>query len=138
MNIAYPYLVRLAFAIVGLLFISVSTAKAGDERNSSAGLAVYSDVNFIELEREFVGLQVVLVPYYDGQKSQLKILWRSAGPFLNTPLLLDADQDGATYKVVVPSGENDAGNWTLSLRGNVIYATGPGSIKYSLKRISSK
>jgi hypothetical protein len=138
MNIYHRSPLNLALALMGFLLICGNIAQAGDEGNSAAGLAVYSDMNFIELEREFAGLQVVLVPYYDGEKSRQKILWRSAGPFLNTPLLLDADQDGKTFKVVVPNGHDDAGNWTLSLRGNVLLAVGPGSSMYSLKRISPK
>jgi hypothetical protein len=50
-------------------------------------------MGFIEDEGEYSGLQVVLVPYYDGEKTKQKILWRSAGPFLNTPLLLDIIED---------------------------------------------
>jgi hypothetical protein len=125
-------------AVVGFLLTCSNCAKASDEVNSAAGLAVYSDINFIELEGEFVGLQVVLVPYNGGAKSRLKMLWRSAGPFLNPPLLLDVDQNGKTFKIVVPAGQEDAGAWTLSLKGNVLYAAGPGSSKYTLKKVSPK
>src|SRR6185437_14848451 len=64
-------LMRL-LAVIGFLLI-FGGAQAADEGNGAAGLVVYSDMNFIELEREFVGLQVVLVPYYDGAKSRLKM-----------------------------------------------------------------
>ena len=138
MNVHHRLLQSLAAAVVAVLLICGNSARAGDERNSAAGLAVYSDMNFIEAEGEFAGLQVVLVPYYDGEKSRRKILWRSAGPFLRTPLLLDADQDGKTLKVVVPEGHDHAGSWTLSTQGNVLNAVGPGSRKYSLKRISPR
>jgi hypothetical protein len=101
-----------------------------------AGLAVYSDMNYIESEGELSGLQVTLVPYYDGEKSHYKVLWRSAGPFLNSPLLLDAIEEGKTLKILVPQGDDLAGAWTLMLRGNVIDAVGPGGhLKYSLKKI---
>jgi hypothetical protein len=95
---------------------------------------VYSAMNFIENEREFVGLQVAVIPYRDGQK----LLWRSAGPFLNVPLLLDVVLVGDTLKVVVPDGDEDAGVWNFSLKGNVLYAVGPKGLKYSLKKISLK
>jgi hypothetical protein len=128
----------LAFVVtpIVLLLVCGNIAKAGGETNSAAGLAVYSDINFIAEESEFVGLQVVLVPYIDADKSRLKMLWRSAGPFLETPVLLDVDQQGKTFKVVVPAGQELAGAWTLTLKGNVLYAVGPGSSKYNLKRIS--
>jgi hypothetical protein len=127
----------LALIAMGFLLICGNDAWASDEVNSAAGLAIYSDINFIEMEGEFVGLQVVLVPYNDG-KSRVKMLWRSAGPFLNPPLLLDVDQQAKIFKVVVPAGQDDAGAWTLTLKGNILYAVGPGSLKYNLKRISPK
>ena len=131
-----PFL--LAFITAGFLLLGGSIVAASDEANSAAGLGVYSDINFIETEREFVGLQVVLVPYNSGEKARLRMLWRSAGPFLDSPLLLNADQQGNIFKVVVPAGRDDAGPWTLTLKGNMLYAVGPGSLKYNLKRISPK
>lgn len=110
------------------------SAQAADERNSPAGLVVYSDLNFIELEREFVGLQVAIVPDSEGQK----VLWRSAGPFLNAPLLLDAVKIGNALQVVVPDGDRYKGIWKLEVKGNTMYAVGPEGQKYGLKRISLK
>ena len=124
--------------VMALLLMCGNTAWGSDQANSPAGLAIYSGMGFIEDEGEYSGLQVVLVPYYDGEKTQQKILWRSAGPFLNTPLLLDIIEDGKSLRVVVPEGHDDAGAWTLTLKGNVLYASGPGSLKYGLKKISVK
>lgn len=129
-----------AFLIL-LTLVALTTANhalAADETNTPAGLAVYSGMNFIESEREFVGLQVALIPYYDGDKTRQKILWRSAGPFLEVPLLLDVTQDGKIIRVVVPDGHDDAGTWTLTVKGNVLDAVGPNAHKYSLKKISLK
>jgi hypothetical protein len=122
----------LVFA--GLLLGSGNAVRAGDETNSPAGLAIYSDINFIEVEGEFVGLQVGIVPYRDGQK----VLWRSAGSFLNPPLLLDIAKLGNTLKVVVPDGDPFTGVWKLNLKGNFLYAVGPDGQKYNLKRIGLK
>jgi hypothetical protein len=121
-----------------LLITLEPTAGAADKTNSGAGLAVYSDMNFIELEGEFSGLQIVLVQYIDGDKRRQKVLWRSAAPFLNAPLLLDAVENGNVLKVVVPQGNDHAGAWTLTLRDKVIDAVGPNDMKYSLKRISAR
>ncbi|CCE11255.1 exported hypothetical protein [Bradyrhizobium sp. STM 3843] len=126
----------VATLILALLLDS-SSAYAADEANSSAGITVYSDMNYIALEGEYSGLQIALVPYYDGEKSHRKILFRSAGPFLDPPLLLDAVEEGKTLKIVVPQGNELAGAWTLTLKGNLIEAVGPGAhLKYSLKKIS--
>jgi hypothetical protein len=96
-------------------------------------------MNYIESEGEFSGLQVTLVPYYDGEKSHHKVLWRSAGPFLNSPLLLDAVEEGKTFKILVPKGDDFAGSWTLTLKGNAIDAIAAGGhLKYSLKKISTR
>ena len=116
---------------MAFLLLSDNVVWAADERNSPAGLAVYSDINFIENEREFVGLQVAIVPYRDGQK----LLWRSAGPFLNAPLLLEVTKVGDVLRVVVPDGDDDAGVWNFTHRGNVLYAVGPKGQKYNLKKI---
>jgi hypothetical protein len=97
------------FVLVALLLVPEQAARAADKTNSGAGLAVYSDMNFIELEGEFSGLQIVLVQYIDGDKRRQKVLWRSAAPFLNAPLLLDAAQNGNVLKVVVPEGNDYAG-----------------------------
>jgi len=117
-----------------ILSLRDNVVRAADERNSPAALAVYSDLNFIENEREFVGLQVAIVPYRDGQK----LLWRSAGPFLNAPLLLDIAKMRDTLRVVIPDGNDDAGIWNFTLKGNVLYAVGPRGQKYNLKKISLK
>jgi hypothetical protein len=130
------FAVRITAALIVSLLVGHQAARAADQGNSPAGLVVYSDMNYIELEGEFSGLQVALVPYFDGEKSHYKVLWRSAGPFLNSPLLLDAIEEGKTLKIVVPQGDDLAGAWTLTLRGNVIDAVGPGGrLKYSLKKI---
>ena len=77
--------VHVAAALIVSLMLGHHAVRAADQVNSPAGLVVYSDLNYIELEGEFSGLQVALVPYYDGAKGHHKVLWRSAGPFLNTP-----------------------------------------------------
>ena len=131
------FTMRLAAALILSLMPGHQAARAADQGNSPAGLVVYSDVNYIELEGELSGLQVALVPYFDGEKSHRKVLWRSAGPFLNAPLLLDATEEGKTLKVLVPQGSDLAGAWTLTLKGSVMDAVGPGGqLKYSLKKIS--
>ena len=128
---------RLTVAVIVSLTFGQHAARASDQGNSSAGLVVYSDINYIEVEGEFSGLQVSLVPYYDGEKTHHKVLWRSAGPFLNSPLLLDATEEGKTLKVLVPQGDDLAGAWTLTLNGDFIDAVGPGGhLKYRLKKIS--
>jgi len=128
----------LTAALIASLLLGDYPARAADQGNSSAGLVVYSDMNYVEQEGEFSGLQVALVPYYDGEKSHQKVLFRSAGPFLNSPLLLDAIEKGRTLTVLVPQGNELAGAWTLTLNGNVIDAVGPGGLKYTLKKISIK
>ena len=124
--------------VIALLLMSGSASWGADQGNSPAGLAVCSDMNFIEDEGEYAGLQIVLVPFNDGERMKQKALWRSAAPFLNTPLLLDIIEDGKSLKVVVPDGQDYAGAWTLTLKGNVLTASGPRSLKYSLKKISVK
>jgi hypothetical protein len=123
---------KLCVVLLTFLSLGENVARSADERNSPAGLVVYSDLNFIENEREFAGLQITIVPYRDGQK----LLWRSAGPFLNAPLLLDVVSVGKTLRVVVPDGDDDAGVWNFSLKDNLLYAVGPGGRKYSLRKIS--
>jgi hypothetical protein len=45
--------------------------------------------------------------------------------------------EGKTLKILVPQGDALAGTWTLTLKGSVIDAVGPGGhLKYSLKKIS--
>lgn len=136
---ATHFVARLTAALVVSLVLEHHVARAADQGNSPAGLVVYSDINYIELEGEFSGLQVALVPYHDGEKSHRKVLWRSAGPFLNPPLLLDTIEEGKTLKILVPQGDDLAGAWTLNLKGNVIDAVGPGGhLKYTLKKILVK
>jgi hypothetical protein len=128
---------HIGISIVLVLFSFVfytSVSNASDQGNISAGLAVYSDLSFIESEREYAGLQVSIVPYHGGQK----ILWRSAGPFLDEPILLDAVKDGSVFKVVVPEDNDLSGYWNLILDGDVINAAGPRGLKYKLKKISVK
>jgi hypothetical protein len=128
--------------LVALLLACLSpwpnAVRAADGSNSPAGLVVYSDINFIEAEGEFVGLQVAIVPY--GEHDEKKLLWRTAGPFPESPLLLDVVQVGATLKVVVPDREGDefAGVWNFNLKKDVLYAVGPQGRKYTLKKISLK
>jgi hypothetical protein len=133
---------KFVLSILVLMTLSPSgegAVQAADAGNSPAGLTVYSDMNFIELEGEFVGLQIALIPYNKGgEPTRNKVLWRAAGPFLDTPLLLDAVQNGKTLTVVVPEGDETAGTWTLTLKGNVFDAVGPRSLKYKLKRITVK
>lgn len=118
-------------ALLALLIGSRDVLHAADQINSRTGLVVYSDLNFIELEGEFVGLQIAIVPYRDGQK----ILWRSAGPFLNPPLLLNVVKVGDEISVVVPEEDPYKGRWKLNVKNNIMYAVGPEGQKYSLKRI---
>jgi hypothetical protein len=51
---------------------------------------------------------------------------------------LNADRQGKTFKVVVPAGQDMAGAWTLTMKGDILYAAGPGTLKYTLKKISLK
>ena len=138
MNISLKQFMKsFTAALILSLMTGRQAARAADQVNSPAGLVVYSNMNYIELEAEFSGLQVALVPYFDGEKGHRKVLWRSAGPFLNTPLLLDATEEGKTLKILVPQESELAGAWMLTLKGNVMDAVGPGGhLKYSLKKIS--
>lgn len=123
----------LSCAIVFALLAWSGPGRAQDESNSPAGLAVYSDLNFIQQEGEFVGLQIAIVPDHEGQK----ILWRSAGPFISPAVLLDVVKTGDVLKVVVPDSDLYRGVWRLTLKSNVVYADGPNG-KFVLKRIRLK
>lgn len=137
MRVSLKQYVVSPFALVVSVMFWHQAARAADQVNSQAGLVVYSDMNYIELEGEFSGLQIALVPYNDGQRSHRKVLWRSGGPFLNSPLLLDPVEEGKILKIQVPEGDPLAGAWTLTLKGNVIDAVAAGgNLKYSLKKIS--
>lgn len=131
------------FAGCALLAADKADVRGGS--NVPAGIEVYSDMNFIEDESEFYGIQIVLVTYLDDEKREVKqkVLWRSAGPFLDAPLLLDAIVVGKDLKVVVPDGYGDIGTsgaWILSLRGDSIIATRPkgGGRGFTLKKLTLK
>lgn len=132
-------------AFLCIFAASVGAASAADGgKNSSGGLVVYSDLNFIQSEGEFIGLQVAIIPYResDGEPSRQKLLFRSApGPYLNAPILLDVVKVGAAVKVTVPKrSEYDdfAGVWNFSLKGDILSAIGPSGQRYDLKKISLK
>jgi len=99
-------------------------------------------MNFIEDEGEFYGIQIVVVTYIDEGVRKQKVLWRSAGPFLDPPLLLDAVVVGKNLTVVVPDGYGDigtAGTWNLMLRGDSMIATRPeGGRGFTLKKLTVK
>jgi hypothetical protein len=132
---------------LGLVF-STGTVLAGDKvdvpgrSNVAAGIEVYSAMNFIEDEREFYGIQIVVFSYLDGQQDWKKqVLWRSGGPFLESPLLLDAVAAGNDLTITVPDGNNDvglAGTWKLSLQGSSMIATGPKGKVFTLKKLTVK
>lgn len=109
-------------------------AHSADRANIAAGFVLYSGMNFIELEREFVGLQIALISYDGGQR----VLWRSAGPFLRQPILLLATATGKDLTIVVPDGDLYPGKWRLSLQGNLMTATGPNEVTFKLKRLETK
>jgi hypothetical protein len=118
----------ICILFLGFFLFTEGALLAADKGNVPAGLDVYSSVNFIELEREFVGLQIVVVSYVEEDARKQKVLWRSAGPFLNPPLLLDAVPVGKNLRVVVPDGDSYSGSWNLTLRGNSMIASGPDPV----------
>lgn len=120
------------------LFSFSGALLAADKGNVSAELEVYSAVNFIEDEGEFSGIQIVVVPYVEGHVRKQKVLWRSAGPFLEPPLLLDVVAAGKGLRVVVPDGNGFSGTWNLSLRGNSMIADGPNGQVFTLKKLTVK
>ena len=58
----YPkqFATRITAALIVSLMLGYQAARAADQRNSPAGLVVYSDMNYIESEGELSGLQVTL------------------------------------------------------------------------------
>lgn len=125
-------------SLLGLFFLTGSAVLAADRGNVPGGLEVYSALNFIENEGEFSGIQVTLVPYVEGHAMKQKVLWRSAGPFLDLPLLLDVVAVDKNLRVVVPDGDGFSGTWNLSLRGNAMIANGPNGQVFTLKKLTVK
>jgi hypothetical protein len=96
------------------------------------GVRVYSNVSYIPSEGEFVGDQIMIIPSNDGEK----VLWRTASGEFDAPMLLDAIKQGPELiKVQVPNSVIFAGEWTLEIRGTLLYATGPKGVKFSLKQV---
>jgi hypothetical protein len=88
-------------------------------------------LNFVPEEGEFVGQQIVIIPYADGDK---KILWRIANAVFDPPLLLDAVKQGDLLKVKHP----EFGDWTFQLKGAFLEGVSSKGVKIRLKQVSLK
>lgn len=104
---------------------------ARDQSNSAAQMHIYSGLNYTEGEGEYYGLQIAMVPFKGGQK----ILWRSAGGYLDEPILLNGVTKGGVITVQVPNDRDDAGTWTLRMQKDGIHADGPRGLKFKLKEL---
>lgn len=120
------------------LFITSIVLASADERHSYAGLSVYSDLNFVAIEGEYYGLQIIIVPYVQGVDRREKLLWRSAGGRLDEPLLLDVTRVGNTLKVHVPKENDFSGEWTLMFKGRALHASGPRGFQFDLLKLPRK
>jgi hypothetical protein len=103
------------------------------EIDQKAGLRVYTAMNFVPEEREFYGLQIIVIPYSEGTK----ILWRSGEGRLVAPLLLDVTRVGQSWRVVVPE-TGDHGVWELSIQNGVMHAAGPRDLHFDLQELTFK
>jgi hypothetical protein len=121
---------RFVLAIVLALVVGSSNAGAADQRNSLDGLSVYSDLNFSGEAGDYYGLQIVFVRSYKGEK----VLWRSAAGKLDEPMLLDVVKIRNSYKVIVPEGSDDFGEWLLTMTGTTLKAVGPRGLKFNLTK----
>ena len=119
------------------LFIVLSSVASGNARqvnDPAAGLWAYSHLELNELEGEYNGLQVVIVPYDGG----ISVLWRSANGSFDKPLLLDARRNANTLTVVVPQSNQLSGTWTLAVQEKSMVAEGPRGLHFKLSRLSAK
>jgi len=110
-----------------LLAVS-SNAHAKEFENRPAGLRIYTAMNFIPAEREYYGLQIIVISYSEGTK----VVWRSGEGSLDVPLLLDVAQDGHSMRVFVPE-TGARGPWELSIEGVVMHAYGPRGLHFDLQ-----
>ncbi len=125
----------LRYAFVMLVAATPASSMAGDEyENIAAGLRVYTAMNYIEDEGEYVGLQIVVVPYGYGGEGSFKILWREAEARLLEPMLLDPKIEHGAIVVSVPEPAEDSGVWTLTPRKGGIDAAGPRDLHFFLRR----
>jgi hypothetical protein len=92
-------------------------------------------MNFIPEEREYYGLQVILIPYSNDTGIFWKIVWRSGEGHLQAPLLLDVTRLGQSIRVVVPE-TGDQGEWELSIENGVIHAVGPRGLHFDLQEMA--
>ena len=120
--------------MTALVILSASMPAYAIERiDPAVGLKVYSGMNYIKGEDEYYGLQIVIVPYSQGQK----ILWRSGNGRLDPPLLLDVSQEGKDMLVTLPEGDDNYGEWVLSLKGKMLRARGPRDLHFDLRELST-
>jgi hypothetical protein len=80
---------------LALLLTVLSNAHSEEFENQPTGLRIYTAMNFIPEEGEYYGLQIIVVPSYEGTK----IVWRSDEGRLQAPLLLDVAQNGHSISV---------------------------------------
>lgn len=120
----------LALAIL-MLIVTSTASHAANNDELTIGLRIYSGMNFVKAEGEYYGLQIVVVPYFRGQK----ILWRSGSGHLESPLLLDVVREGKKMKVVVPEGDDNFGEWILSQDGKILHAQGPRDLHFDLREV---
>ena len=124
------------FSLFMIVLLAMNPARATEPANNSdAGLGIYSDLSFNAGEGERYGLQIVLIRYLTGYTPAEKILWRSAAGKLNAPLLLDVKKVGDTLKVIVPNDDDFFGEWSLNVKGPILYAFGPRGLKFNLVKL---
>jgi hypothetical protein len=102
-----------------------------------AALRNYSDLTFNKYSGDWNGLAVTLIPYNAPQTTgewHIKVLWRSTGPEVKPPVLLDAVPDGEFLVIEVPTYEG-SGTWKLLEKGNTLtaYNVATGNV-HKLKR----
>lgn len=122
--------VRIVLFCLSLFFFS-ATASA-DQANSVAGAEVYSAMSLIAEEGEFYGVQIILIPFGNGNK----VLWREGDGQLAPPILLDPVRTKEGFCVTVPDAYQQFGVWNLKVDGSMIHADGPRSLHFDLKKLS--
>jgi hypothetical protein len=125
---------RIVVLVISLLIGAPAETDASSNQDVTAGIRMYAEMSFNKVEGEYYGVQVVIVPYYQG----LKVLWRTASGRVNAPLLLDAVRENSIIKITVPESSDDFGEWKLSVEGNVLRAQGPRDLHFELREVELK
>jgi hypothetical protein len=110
---------RCALGLAAFMLVAALAPRAGAQERDMA-LRIYSDIVFINEEGDWDGLAATLVPYSDG----IKVLWRSAGPFVYPATLLNAVADGEFLVIEVPPeyAGYASGTCYLLQKGNTLTA----------------